>query len=157
MEVTLEANGLIRTVAALIADERGRVVFALLACVLVSSAWAQSPDEVVERYMSAYNDHDVEAMIELVHPDIQWLSIDGDRISVETDGAAALAEAMRGYFEAVPSTRSSIETMMVSGNRVSVRERAHWTSSGQTQSQAALSVYEIAEGRILRVWYFSAE
>ncbi|WP_376692927.1 nuclear transport factor 2 family protein [Wenzhouxiangella sp. EGI_FJ10409] len=136
---------------------RAKFVIALLALVLASSAWAQSPDEVVERYMAAYNDHDVDAMLELVDPDIQWLSVDGDRISVETDGAEALAEAMRGYFEAVPSTRSSIESMMVSGQRVSVRERAHWESSGQPRSQAALAVYEIAEGRIVRVWYFSAE
>lgn len=136
---------------------RAKFVIALLALVLASSAWAQSPDEVVERYMAAYNDHDVDAMLELVDPDIQWLSVDGDRISVETDGAEALAEAMRGYFEAVPSTRSSIESMMVSGQRVSVRERAHWESSGQPRSQAALAVYEISEGRIVRVWYFSAE
>lgn len=136
---------------------RAKFVVALLAFVLASSACAQSPDEVVERYMAAYNDHDVDAMLELVDPDIQWLNIDGDRISVETEGAEALAEAMRGYFEAVPSTRSSIESMMVSGNRVSVRERAHWTSSGQSRSRAALSVYEIADGRIARVWYFSAE
>lgn len=134
-----------------------RFVVLLLALALASGTWAQSPDEVVERYMAAYNDHDIESMLELVHPDIQWLSIEGDRIRVETEGAEALADAMRGYFEAVPSTRSSIETMMVSGNRVSVRERAHWESSGQARSQAALSVYEIADGRIVRVWYFPAD
>lgn len=132
-------------------------IVGLLAIVLAWSARAQSPEEVVERYMAAYNDHDVEAMLELVHPDVQWLAVDGDRIRVETEGADALAEAMRGYFEAVPSTRSSIETLMVSGKRVSVHERAHWKSSGQLRSHTALSVYEIAAGRILRVWYFSAD
>lgn len=132
----------------------------VLAAALVlrfASAAAQSPDEVVERYVAAYNDHDIEAMLDLVHPDVQWLTIDGDRIRVETDGADALAEAMRGYFEAVPSTRSSIEALMVSGKRVSVRERAHWESSGQERSQEALSVYEIGDGLILRVWYFASE
>lgn len=135
-----------------------RILFLAAALVLAAAtAAAQSPYEVVERYMAAYNDHDVEAMLELVHPDVQWLTIDGDRIRVETDGADDLAEAMRGYFEAVPSTRSSIESLMVSGKRVSVRERAHWESSGQSRSQAALSVYEIDDGRIVRVWYFSAD
>ncbi len=132
-------------------------MIALLAFALAASACAQSPEEVVERYMAAYNAHDVDAMLELVDPGVQWLSVDGDRISVETEGAKALAEAMRGYFEAAPSTRSSIESMMVSGKRVSVRERAHWESSGQSRSQVALAVYEIADGRIVRVWYFSAE
>lgn len=133
------------------------LVFAALLALGSPPSWAQSPDEIVERYMAAYNDHDVEAMLELVHPDIQWLSVDGDQVSVETDGAEALAEAMRGYFETVPSTRSSIEMMIVSGNRVSVRERAHWKSSGKARSQTALSVYELVDDRIRRVWYFPAE
>lgn len=134
-----------------------RIFLASLLALAAAGARAQSPAEVVERYLDAYNDHDVDAMLEFVHPDIQWLSIDGDRVRIETDGTEALAQAMRGYFEAVPSTRSSIETMMVSGNRVSVRERAHWKSSGQARSQTALSVYELVEGRIRRVWYFPAE
>lgn len=136
---------------------RAFLVFALLLALALPPSWAQSPDEIIERYMAAYNDHDVEAMLELVHPEIQWLSVDGNRVSVETDGAEALAEAMRGYFETVPSTRSSIEMMMVSGNRVSVRERAHWKLSGQAYSQAVLTVYELVDGRIRRVWYFPAE
>jgi len=138
-------------------SSRARHLLALLVLALAPSAWAQSPDEIVERYLAAYNDHDVGAMLELMDPEIQWLSIDGARISVESEGAGALAEAMREYFEAMPSTRSSIGSMMVSGNRVSVRERAHWESSGQPRSQVALSVYEIADGRIVRVWYFPAE
>lgn len=122
-----------------------------------SFAWAQSPGDVVERYLAAYNDHDVAAMLALAHPDIRWLSIDGDRLRVETEGADALGEALRDYFETVPSARSTIESMMVAGNRVSVRERAHWESKSGPQSQAALSVYEIADGQVRRVWYFPAE
>lgn len=157
--LTAAGSGLLALVCS-----RGRhlswLVFFVVAGVALWAALDSSralPVQVVERYMAAYNDHDVDAMLELVHPDVQWLSIDGDRIQVETDGAEALAEALRGYFEAVPSTRSSIESMMVSGKRVSVRERAHWESSGQPRSQAALSVYEIVDGRIVRVWYFPAE
>lgn len=120
-------------------------------------ALAQSPEEVVERYMAAYNDRDIEAMTELVHPDIQWLSIAGDEIRAETDGREALASAMRGYFEAVPSARSSVEAMMVAGQRVSVHERARWESSVGIESQAALAVYHVSDGRIRRVWYFASE
>lgn len=136
---------------------RTGIFLGLLAVLLVSSARAQSPDAVVERYMAAYNDHDVEAMLELVDADVQWLSIDGDRIRVEAEGAAALGEAMRGYFESMPSTRSEIETMMISGNRVSVREIARWRVGDEWREQAALSVYQIADGRIRRVWYFASE
>lgn len=118
---------------------------------------ADSSSEVVERYMAAYNDHDVAGMLELVQPDVQWLTIDGDTARLETDGASDLAEALGGYFEAVPSSRSRIDWMKTAGTRVSVRECAGWQSDGDWREQCALSVYEISGGRIARVWYFPAE
>lgn len=133
------------------------VSIAALLILAACSARAGQPGELVERYLAAYNDRDVAGMLEFVHPDIQWLSIAGDEVRVEADGAEALGESLRGYFEAVPSTRSSIEAMMVSGNRVSVAERARWESEAGPRSQTALSIYEIAEGRIRRVWYFSSD
>lgn len=129
----------------------------LLIVLTASSVRAQTPGEVVERYMEAYNRHDVEAMLDLVVPEVQWLSIDGDRIRVETEGARALGEAMSGYFESMPSSRSEIENLMVSGSRVSVREKARWRAGDEWREQTALSVYEISGGRIVRVWYFSSE
>lgn len=129
----------------------------LLIVPAASSVRAQSPGEVVDRYMEAYNRHDVEAMLDLVGPEVQWLSIDGDRIRVETEGARALGEAMRGYFESMPSSRSEIESLIVSGNRVSVREKARWRAGDEWREQTALSVYEISEGCIVRVWYFPSE
>jgi len=123
----------------------------------LSAALAREPGDVVERYMAAYNDHDLEAMLALTHPEIQWLSINGDELRVETEGRDALGQALRGYFESVPSSRSTIEAMMPAGSRVSVRERAEWDTPSGPRSQSALSVYEIADGLIRRVWYFAAE
>lgn len=134
-----------------------RACLPLVLLMVSSLAWGQSPREVVERYLAAYNDHDVAAVLELAHPDIQWLSIKGDRVRVETEGAEALGKALRDYFDAVPSARSTIDSKMVSENRVSVRERAHWESEAGPKSQAALSVYEIDDGLVRRVWYFPAE
>ena len=133
--------------------------FVVIVMILVaaSSARAESPSDLVERYMAAYNDHDVAAMLELAHPDIQWLSIDGDEVQVVTEGRDALGEAMRGYFESAPSSRSVIEATMTSGSRVSVRERAEWETASGTRSQAALAVYEIVDGLIRRVWYFPSD
>lgn len=134
-----------------------RALCGLIAMGVVSITWGQSPGEVVERYMAAYNDHDVPAMMELAHLGVQWLSIEGQALRVEAEGREALAEAMRGYFESVPSSRSVIEEMMISGSRVSVRERAEWMTSSGRRSQTALSVYEIDDGLIRRVLYFPAE
>jgi len=44
------------------------------------------------------------------------------------------------------------------GSRVTAFERARWTNrSGVAVSQAGLSVYELKDGGILRVYYFPAE
>lgn len=76
--------------------------------------------------MLAYSAHDIPAMLALVHPDVQWLSVDGDSVSVQTNGAEALAESLEGYFRSVPSSRSTVESMMEAGRFVTVWERAHW-------------------------------
>lgn len=135
----------------------GTLFFLILLHGAVSAAPARDPGDVVERYVAAYNDHDVDAMLALAHPEIQWLSIVGDELRLEAEGRDALGKALRGYFESLPSSRSTIEAMMPSGRRVSVRERAEWETPSGPRSQSALSVYEIADGLIRRVWYFPAE
>jgi hypothetical protein len=112
---------------------------------------------VVECYIAAYNRHDVDAMVELVHPEVEWLSVTGATISVEAHGAAALHAALRRYFASLPSARAAIEAMMPAGAYVSVYERAHWEVRGEGRSQTALAVYEVADGRIRRVWYYPVQ
>lgn len=141
---------------------RSARVAAFLLCVVattMSPALAQedsdrSPSRIVEQFISAYNAHDVGAMLAFVHPDVQWLSVEGDTVLVQTSGAVELAEALKGYFKSVPSSRSTVESMMAAGRFVSVWERAHWERNGAPASQSALAVYEIQDDHIVRVWYY---
>lgn len=112
----------------------------------------------MDRWIDAFNRHDVEAMTAEVAPDFEWFMVDGEKVSVETRGVDALRESMRGYFEGLPSARSKVEQVMVSGAYVTLRERASWTSkSGEPKSQSALAVYELSDGKLRRAWYFPAE
>ena len=111
----------------------------------------------VQRLLEAFNAHDVEAMTRHVAEDVQWLSAQGGALRVETEGRAALAEAMTGYFRSLPSARSEVEALLVSGDFVAVRERVHWEQDGQPRSQAALAVYELRGDLVARVMYFAAE
>jgi hypothetical protein len=61
------------------------------------------------------------------------------------------------YFAAVPSARSTIEGRMPAGRFVSVLERAHWTVGGEPRSQSSLSVYEVEDGLIRRIWYYPVQ
>lgn len=114
------------------------------------------PRQVVERFLEAFNRHDVEAMLALAHPEVQWLSVDGDKISVETAGQAALRDSMKSYFTSLPSARSTFESILVAGPYVTVVERARWQGKSGERTQAALAVYEVREGKVRRVWYYPA-
>ena len=111
---------------------------------------------VVRRYFVAYNAQDVDGVMSLLSPDITWLSVAGDSVSIESRGAAALRTYLTGYFKRLPSSRSEMETSSVLGPWVSARERASWTAATSRRTQASMSVYEVRDGLIRRVWYYPA-
>lgn len=130
---------------------------------LISGGWTASPAQaqagepaakLVERFVEAFNRHDVEALVALAHEEIEWLSVAGAEISIETRGKAALAESLAGYFRSCPTCRSAIEVGPASGSFLSALERATWEAGGETRSQTSLSVYEIEDGLVRRVWYY---
>ncbi|NIP61059.1 MAG: DUF4440 domain-containing protein [Gemmatimonadetes bacterium] len=110
----------------------------------------------VEAQMDAFNDHDAPALAAGVTPDFAWFSVRGDSLAVETRGRDAFREGMEAYFASVAGVRSSIEATVELGRFVALRERVRWEDgSGETRSQAALGVYEVVDGQIRRVWYFT--
>ncbi len=114
--------------------------------------------QVVRAFVAAFNAQDPDAMVALTHPDVEWLSVDGDRVSVDARGHDALREAMTGYFASTKNVASALEALLATGRFVTARERVFWdTGTGEARTQAALSVYELEGERIRRVWYFPAE
>lgn len=111
----------------------------------------------VREFVGAFNARNVDAMLELADENVQWLSVDGAKVSVETEGKAALRESMGRYFRSCPSCKSSLEWIQSAGSRVTALERASWSGKSGAKSQRSLSVYEFLGGKILRVYYFPAE
>jgi ketosteroid isomerase-like protein len=138
-----------------------RLMLILLALLIPFTAAAASErgDQrtLVRKFVAAFNKRDIEAMLSLAHIDIEWLSIDGTRISIETQGRNALGDSMRKYFASCPSCRSRLTEVRSSAQRVSAVEVASWRGKAGTRSQRSLSVYEFEQGRIRRVYYFPAE
>lgn len=114
-------------------------------------------EAVVRKFEAAFNKHDVAAMAVLVTDDAQWLSVNGDKLSVETSGKAALETWLTGYFKSCPTCHSEFEDVRVSGSFVTTHERATWESKSGPKAQRSLSVYEVRGGLIRRVWYYPAE
>ena len=134
----------------------------ILGCILVESyaVLARQPaasETVVRQFEAAFNKHDVAALTALVTDDAQWLSVNGDKLSVETSGKAALETWLSGYFKSCPTCRSEFESVMVAGSYVIAHERASWESKSGPKAQRSLSVYEVRGGLIRRVWYYPAE
>ena len=115
-------------------------------------------EAVVSAYVQALNERDIDGILALAHEEVEWLSIAGARVALETRGRLALAESLEAYFEACPSCRSSLEWIEAAGSRVATFERATWTAtSGEPREQASLAVYELEGGEIRRVYYYPAE
>jgi len=131
----------------------------MLALALAITFQAPAPAErQVRVFVDAFNQRNIDGMLALAADGIQWLSVDGPKIAVETEGKDALRATMTRYFAQCPSCKSDLEWVKTAGSRVTAFERAKWTNrSGVAVSQAGLSVYELKDGRILRVYYFPAE
>ena len=125
---------------------------------VVQSSEPTSPHvNTVERFIAAFNAHDISAMADLVANDIEWLSIIGEQVTVETRGKGDLIENMNAYFKSCPTCRSELSGVVSTTSKVSAVEIASWQGKSGPRSQSAISVYELSGGLIIRVYYFSAE
>lgn len=113
--------------------------------------------QIAVEYVEAYNARDLQAMLELMHEDIEWLSIEGSEVVAFASGKADLSAQMEAYLASPSATFSTVEGSVKDGRFVAVREVAHWTDGeGKARSQSALAVYEIEKGLVRRVWYYPA-
>jgi hypothetical protein len=137
------------------------LLLAVAVAVLVASEHQVTSSVEQERrvraFVAAFNARDIDAMLALADDNIQWLSVNGPKVTIETEGKLALGQSMGRYFKSCPSCKSSLEWVQIAGSRVTAMERATWSSKSGAKSQSGLSVYEFNGDKILRVYYFPAE
>ena len=121
------------------------------------SAFVKNQEQIVYSYIAAFNARDIDAMLEMVTDDVQWLSISGDKITVEAKSKEVLRTTMVEYFKSCASCRSRLLHTFSSNNRVSALEVAIFQTSKGVQEQRSVSLYEFSNGLIKRVYYFPAE
>ena len=139
---------------------RSLLALVLTVCAgLVSGApsGAAESRELITSYVDHFNSRDLDALLALAHEDVEWLSVNGAEVTVETRGKEALRASLTSYFASCPSCRSTVEVHQSVGRYVSTVEHAEWkTRAGETKRQSSLAVYEIADGLVRRVWYYPA-
>ena len=144
-------------------------VVVLLTYVLAAQTYSQNQSEKksilaettqekrVREFVAAFNARNIDAMLDAVDENVQWLSVDGAKIAVEAEGKKALRQSMESYFRGCPSCKSNLEWIQTAGIRVTALERASWSGKSGPKSQKSLSVYEFRDGKIVRVYYFPAD
>ncbi len=133
------------------------LVFLIPAYHGVAAETSKPNEQRVRDYVAAFNKHDIDTMMSMVSDDVQWVSVSGDKIAVESQGKAKLREGLAGYFKAAPTVKSKLEWVKATASRVAALERAEWQGRSGPVSQASLSVYEFRDGLIVRVYYYPAE
>jgi hypothetical protein len=113
-----------------------------------------TPTEQVELFIDAYNQHDIEKMLEKTNEEIKWFYNINDKLLLETDGKEALRAAMIGHFKQQTHARSQIKRSLTLGDTVAVIEEA-FSNDGE-HSQCALSIYQIKQNLIQSVTYYAA-
>jgi len=116
----------------------------------------RDPEDVIRSQLRAFNAHDANAMVANLHEGFAWFGVDSDVMTLEMQGRGRFFDSMREYFNSVAGARAEIEEMFVAGDFVTARERSYWLQGRAELSQASLSIYEVRDGLIYRVWYYPA-
>lgn len=131
----------------------------LFFCVLLAPgvlAAQITTQQTVQNFVTAFNQQDVETMLNLASDDVVWMSVAGEIIAVEAAGSSALKTAMQDYFSSHPDSYSKINQIQSSGPWVTTLEHAGRDVDGQFRGQCAYAMYRLNEGLIESVWYFAA-
>lgn len=141
---------------------------ALVACTLIFTACEPASDAVpeskslsqqadlIEAYVDAFNRKDLATMRDMMHPDIEWLSVSGSEMQTVMSGKEALSKDLEGMFDSGFEIRSSTSVIQQTGPHLVTVETARYPDDkGGEASQSSIAVYEIGEDNLIRrVWYF---
>ena len=121
---------------------------------------SEANKELIRRYQDAYNSNKLDVLDELLHP--EW------RTNAWPDGVPQSLESAKAFYQAVQEVFSDVEytteDLIAEGDRVVQR----WTfrarhageflglpPSGKTITAAGISIFRIAEGKIVQHWAFA--
>ena len=111
---------------------------------------------VVCRFAAAFNRHDLDSLLVLADTAISWLDVVGDSVQIQAHGHEGLRVGLASYFQARPTSRSSLESVRAVGQWVSAWDRVLPDSAKGASAEVALTVYEVRDGKVRRVWYYPA-
>lgn len=121
---------------------------------------SEANKELIRRYQDAYNSNKLDVLDELLHP--EW------KTNAWPDGVPQSVDSAKAFYQAIQEMFSDVEytteDLIAEGDRVVQRWtfRARHTGeflglppSGETITAAGISIFEVADGKIVRHWAFA--
>lgn len=124
-------------------------IISFLCVIMVAGAFSQSPEEVVQAQLEAYNNKDIDAFMETFSDTAMLYSI-GDA-EPWASGEGEVRAVYTGLFEQSPDLHSEIVHRSVVGNKVMDHERITGRR-GSDEPLELIMIYEVEDGKIVRAW-----
>jgi ketosteroid isomerase-like protein len=115
---------------------------------------------LIERYLDAYNSFDIDGMMSVIHPDIEFKNISGGEINATTSGSnqfQKLAEQSKGLFSKRKQTITSFETkddqafIGIDYEGVLAADLPNGMNAGETLRLNGRSEFAFRDGKIYRI------
>ncbi len=137
-----------------------RITLTILGLFLTQLILAQSSEEEILKIFDdqfvAYNNQDVDQLVDNVSEDFKWFYITSDTLLLEVEGKENFRKSMEEYYKYLKSpATSTVAEYTIHANKISFKEVVeHKNKAGQIVTSSAMGIYEINENKITRAWYF---
>jgi uncharacterized protein (TIGR02246 family) len=118
---------------------------------LCSSSHAQvteTPEQLVQRQLDAYNAHDIDAFMDTYSDSIKLIQFPA---TVTTRGKDQMRAGYKMFFENNPKLHCEIKKRIVEGNVIIDQERVTGLNNGSVIE--ATAVYRVDKGKIVEVYF----
>ena len=133
------------------------LIFFFVFLLMSNQGFAQQKKEIaiLNNQIKAFNDRDIDLLVENIDENFEWFFITSDTMWVEVSGREQFRNGMESYFNSIPTVRSEISDLAIVGDRISFKETVYWENKKEKFSQEALGVYQIKNSKIFRAWYYA--
>jgi ketosteroid isomerase-like protein len=124
-------------------------ILLLSICVFLSSGIQASQTEVEQKvtaFVTAFNEKDVDGMLNLASENIRWMSIAGESMAAEANGSEQLKTAMIDYFASYPDSYSKIRQIQSNGSWVTTLNTRAKQSTGNSRASVPMRCIKLKKG-----------
>lgn len=124
----------------------------------------EAQQQTIERYIAAYNAFDIDGMLAVVHPELEFRNVSGGEVNAETTGVEPfrqLAEASKGLFASRCQTitrldiRGEAATAEIDYHGVLAVDLPNGMKAGDTLRLQGRSEFEFRDGKLSRISDYS--